>query len=217
MSNIYRVIDEEHLFEILINNMFKVVVASFTSKINDTGYNIKKCMLGLSSDFKNSIFLYIDVDKYKQYGRIAIDSLPTTIIFFQQKELYKIMGKDVLVIEQCFKDAEIKTRQITLKMMHPPPIQQIQQQMQQPMQQQMQQPMQQQMQQPMQQQMQQPMQQQMQQPMQQPQKHVPIQLQMQLQKQQDSNQRGKPNIMNVINKLEALRKTKEKEEEIIDN
>lgn len=123
MSNIYRVINEEHLNEILTNNLFKIVLVSFTTKAADATGSVKKCLINLAASFKNSIFIYIDVDNYIRQGIINVDSL-STLIFFQKKIFYKIDNNDCETIEKYFFDSEQRTRNITHNALFGEPVQQ---------------------------------------------------------------------------------------------
>ena len=116
MSNIYRVIDEEHLNEIFHNNMNKLVIITFTSKINDVGNTLKKCLIELASNFKHNMFIYIDIDQYKNIGKIEISNLPTTIMYVNWIEIYRVIGNDVNALKQCYFMAESKTRASSMNM-----------------------------------------------------------------------------------------------------
>lgn len=238
MSNIYIVKDEEHLGEILNNNLYKLVLTIFTSKVNDVNFILKKWIISTANQFKNSIFLYIDVDNFKTFGlleqkKCPINVLATTMIFFREQPLYIIRGNDVQAIDQCLKDAVLRTQQITnhvLKYGVPPenptktpksPEQQIkptnppEQQTNPPDQQTNPQITLEMVQQMIQQTLSQLLPQHLQ------------QLQMQLQSQFISQIREnkldkpienkKPDILNIINKLEAVKKTKQTEEELLKN
>lgn len=237
MSNIYIVKDEDHLGEILSNNKFKIVLTVFTSKINDNNFSLKKWVISTASQFKNSIFLYIDVDNFKTNGLLErmecpISVLATTMIFFKEHPLYIIRGNDVQAIEQCFKETEVKTRKITQHILKngypvenpippqsptpitPPPtpsdsktpqlpqstpsisLESVQQMIQQSLSQIL------------------------------PQYLQQMQLQLQTQigtqkitenKQAPKPELKKPDLLNIINKLEAVKKTKQTEEELLKN
>lgn len=106
MSNIYKVINEDHLFEILENNKLKLVMVSFTSKENDVGNKIKKCFIELAKENRDSMFAYIDVKQYNNNGKITIDGLATTEIFLNNKQVFLIQGNDVNLITKTFSKAK---------------------------------------------------------------------------------------------------------------
>lgn len=100
MSNIYKVINEEHLNEILENNLNTPVVALYTSKLNDSNMNLKKFLKYTSSKIKDFMFLYIDVDNYINNTTIHVKSLPTTYIFLNKRSLCVISGKNTAKITE---------------------------------------------------------------------------------------------------------------------
>ena len=223
MSNIYRVINEEHIGEILRNNRFKLVTVAITSKLNDHEGKIKRCLINLSRQYVNSIFLYVDVNQYEHHNVILIDTLPTTIVFFNGCEFYRICGQDINSIIKCVSIGELKSRQITLRALSAQqPVQQLSQ-LQHPLVQQQPEhsPVQQsQLQQPEHSAVQQPQQPQLQQP-----EHSAVQQPQQPQLQKHTvtppatptkkKRHNKQDIGTLIGKLEVLQETKKKEEEII--
>ena len=118
MSNIYRVIDEEHLDEILLNSMFKLVYVFFTSKVNDTNNGLKKILFNMSQKHKNSMFIYVDVDNYKTQNKAKVDNLPTIVCYFQSQEMFRITKNVPEQIVCLFEDLEVKTRKTTLNYLY---------------------------------------------------------------------------------------------------
>jgi len=220
MSNIYRVIDEEHLIEILENNRFKIVLTIYTSKVNDVNKTLKNFLIDIASSNNDAIFIYIDMDNFQQREMTNnIDDLPTSFVYFNLRPTHKIIGGNVKYIKQCFDEQEREARRVlqnaqmrqtqTSVVRNPVPIHPaLFNQIQQPMQPLMP--------------VQQPVNQYYQNPsIQQPnmqvephtinhppmgqQKHIPVQIQTQ-------PKTAKENIENLIGKLENIKKMKQDEE-----
>lgn len=121
-SNIYRVIDEDHLFEILQNNSTKLVVVTMTTKLADPGNSIKKCLIGLSEKYKHCMFIYIDIDRYKNKGQVKIPGIPSTLMFFMHQARVVVSGNNINEITQAFKDTEERVQYV----LEHPPQQQVQ-------------------------------------------------------------------------------------------
>ena len=112
-NNIFKIVNEEHILEILNLNPFKLVTVVFTSKQNDVGSELKKCIVTLAREFANSLFLYVDVDQYTTQQRILIDKIATTYIFFKGMVGAQITGSDVYYIVKSFKTLESQSRHVT--------------------------------------------------------------------------------------------------------
>jgi DNA polymerase III gamma/tau subunit len=113
MSNIYRVLNEEDLAELIEKNKFRVTVVIYTSKLNDIGKKIKKFLVELAYSYKESIFIYIDVDNFNTRNTINITRLPTSFIYFNRQAFYEIIGYDIEKIKSCFIEIEMRGRPIT--------------------------------------------------------------------------------------------------------
>lgn len=98
MNNIYRVIDESHILEILENNPYKFVVVTFTSKQSDFNKKIYKRLISLAKEHTDAIFIYIDVEDYKYIGRIKVNKITSTMIFLKGTRLSAIDGSDPAAI-----------------------------------------------------------------------------------------------------------------------
>lgn len=127
MNNIYKVVNEADLNEILGDNLMKLVVVSFTSKINDINRNIERCLKTLAKNNNSAFFAYIDVDNFKRSGdglndAFKVKTLATTIIYFKKMEIYRITGNDTMAITKCVMDAHAKTMHVTESNIATPPI-----------------------------------------------------------------------------------------------
>jgi Mg-chelatase subunit ChlI len=116
MSNIYRIVDEEHLIEIVDHNPYKIIVVTFTTQQNHHN-EFKKCLIELSSKFKDSIFLYVDINKYSNKGILRVYKIPETIFVFDRKRIVQIDGFELNQIVNRFYEFEAHTRSITNKVM----------------------------------------------------------------------------------------------------
>jgi len=114
MSNIYRITSENDISEIVGHNYYKIIVISFTSKQYQHN-EFKKCLIDLSYKFKNSIFLYVDVNNYINNGFLKIYSIPETIFIFQGCRCLQIDGANFDLLVNKFYELESKTRAITLR------------------------------------------------------------------------------------------------------
>jgi len=112
MSNIYRIVDETHLCDIIDRNQFKVIVVSFGNK-RTNGHILKKSLVELSKKFQQSIFLYVDVDQYTRTGIVKVGGVPTTMIFFNKELTVEITGINPSGLNDVFCDFEQRTRHIT--------------------------------------------------------------------------------------------------------
>lgn len=114
MSNIYRITNENDIVEIVEHNLYKLTVVSFTTKQYKHN-EFKKCLNDLASKFRNSIFLYVDVNNYLSNGNLRIYNIPETIIVYNGKRCVQIDGINFDLIVDKFCEFEMKTRHITLK------------------------------------------------------------------------------------------------------
>lgn len=117
MSNIYKIIDEEHLLEILNKYQMKLTTVSFTTKQDDADRAMKNCLIKLAKEYVNHMFIYIDLDNYKTKNVVKDISVGDTIIFFcypRYECAAKIVKRDVDAVVDIFKDTEARIR---MKMM----------------------------------------------------------------------------------------------------
>lgn len=81
-NNIYKVISEDHLFEIRESNKQRLTITVFTHKFVDPTCEMKKCIIDLSQKYKDTLFLYVDLGDYQGTGKINLNSVPKTIFTF---------------------------------------------------------------------------------------------------------------------------------------
>lgn len=114
-NNIFIVKEEDDLEEIIQNNLFKITVISFVTKETDPSFKLKKCLYKLSLNFKNSMFAYVDMDNYNHINKFKITSIPLTLIIFNQREAFRITGGNTDDVQRCFYDIEASTREVTIR------------------------------------------------------------------------------------------------------
>lgn len=132
-SNIYRIIDEADIIELLKKYPTKIILAVFATK-NNNSRAIKLCLRELSKQYVHAFFLYIDVAQYTHHGILEIHGLPSFNIYLNEQSIIWAEGDIVNNIKKCF--AMMETRNPTLtKALHgllqspaQQPIQQIPQQ-----------------------------------------------------------------------------------------
>jgi hypothetical protein len=216
MSNIYSVIDEDHINEILTNNRFKIVSIAFVTDRSDVNKSIKKTFISLANELKSSFFIYINLDNYQSRGRFELEGVPTILIYFNMRRIGKISGGNIKDIKSCIYELEEQTRNI--QPVHPPTVpsqqqpQMVPSHQQPPMVQTHQPPMVQTHQPPMVPSQQQPLMVQSQQQPPMVQTHQPPPM---VQTQPPLQQMSHEDLVNIISKLEKVQEVKEKEEELL--
>lgn len=104
-NNIFRVLNENDLVEILNSYTTKMIVISFISKTSDTNCGIKKALVKLSQENPENIFLYIDVHNYLQTNSILINHIqgvPTTFFYYANEEIACAKGNHISDIVDTF-------------------------------------------------------------------------------------------------------------------
>jgi len=122
LTNVFKVIDEYSLDEILSDNKRQLVLIIFTANtINNS--EIKKCLLNLAKQHTDAFFTIIDVDKFAnatyKYVRTA-KPLPKASFYFGFEEVANIYGtqtdsfvNDIRAVFQSLKN-ELNERSISM-------------------------------------------------------------------------------------------------------
>jgi hypothetical protein len=113
MSNIFKIIDEDHLLEILNKYQMKLTTVSFTTKQNDSDRAMKNCLIKLAKEYRSHMFIYIDLDNYKTRNIIKDINMGDTVIYFcypRYEYAAKIVNRDVEAVVDIFKDTETRIR-----------------------------------------------------------------------------------------------------------
>lgn len=113
MQNIYRVVNEEHLIEILERNLFRIVMVSFGTK-QLGGHIFKKYLVDMAKKYPNSIFLYVDLDQYETQRKINLITVPTTIIYFNKNQCGQIPKMNFDDVTKIFCHIEQQSRHVTI-------------------------------------------------------------------------------------------------------
>ena len=103
-QNIFQVVKEDHLDEILTNYMQNLVLIMLSSKICGPCKTIKPKFVDLSKKNKDTVFIYIDRDNYEVTQNRYFTQFkftPTFIFYFGKNQ--------IAFIEGAHEDALIKT------------------------------------------------------------------------------------------------------------
>jgi hypothetical protein len=102
-NNIYRVINEPDLNEILLDNSHRLVCFVFLTKNADPQLNIKKCFIQMAYENPNNFFIYIDLNSFTfTEKRFTFDRLPTTFYYLDNEEIANVQGNNVDKIYDTF-------------------------------------------------------------------------------------------------------------------
>ena len=102
-NNIYRVINEPDLNEILLDNSHRLVCVVFLTKNADPQLNIKKCFIQMAYENPNNFFIYIDLNSFTfTEKRFTFDRLPTTFYYLDNEEIANVQGNNVHKIYDTF-------------------------------------------------------------------------------------------------------------------
>lgn len=124
ISNIFQVVKEEHLTEILNKNTQKIVLTMYSSKNCNPCKEIKPKFISIAKQNLDCFFVYIDVvgfaqktGKYIEEERI--ESTPTFVFYFNGVSIAKIIGgyeKTIVdTLNLLRKKIEIKKQEMSLK------------------------------------------------------------------------------------------------------
>ena len=102
-NNIYRVINEQDLNEILSENSHRLVCIVFLTKYADSQLNIKKCLIKLAYENPNNFFVYIDLNSFVfTEKRFTFERLPITYYYLDNEEVANVQGNNVDKIYDTF-------------------------------------------------------------------------------------------------------------------
>jgi len=102
-NNIYRVINEPDLNEILLDNSHRLVCIVFLTKNADPQLNIKKCFIQMASENPNNFFIYIDLNSFTfTEKRFTFNRLPTTFYYLDNEEIANVQGNNTDKIYDTF-------------------------------------------------------------------------------------------------------------------
>lgn len=118
INNIFKVIDETSLEEILSDHKNELVVVTFTSTtINNN--DIRKCLLQLSTENKDCIFVFITTDDFinttYKYTK-NVKPLPKSCFYFDMEELVSVQGSNISDVVVLFYNIKNKIIQKLQKM-----------------------------------------------------------------------------------------------------
>jgi hypothetical protein len=103
-NNIFRINDEKHIFEIIDNNPNKLIVIFFVSSqlLRETFGDLKLLLIRYGNEFKNSIFLYVDISNYKTQHNIEIKKIPCVCYLYNGELCVTITDLDYSEIYKYF-------------------------------------------------------------------------------------------------------------------
>lgn len=105
LNNLYRVVHENDLDEILLENAHRLVAIMFVTKTIDAQLQLKKCLMQLASENPNNFFVYIDVNSYTTTNnRLTkkIEKMPSTYLYLDNEEAACVQGNQPKLIYETF-------------------------------------------------------------------------------------------------------------------
>ena len=112
-NNIFRVLNEGDLEEILEINKFKVVVVMYSNKNCGPCKKIKPQFVSLAKEHPNSYFVYVDLGDFKitdnKYTKY-ISGTPQFVFYISNKYAHNILGPNLMELKKVTSELEFQVK-----------------------------------------------------------------------------------------------------------